>query len=393
MNLLDNLGSLKSNLTSPETKQNKTIKFIHASDLHLGSHQYEKSHRSDDFILALQEILTIAYENFVDFILFGGDVFNSLDILPGKMDAIIEVLQEFKKVTNGKILIIAIEGNHDIRRYSHGVKFCHRNQSWLKVCANLGLLVLLDADIRATSDQIFQPYDFEQGKGGKIQIKNITIYGTRYLGERPISQLSKIRKAIKKEKGIYTVLLQHFGVEGQMKQVPGVSLDLLKPLHHRIDYLALGHFHKQFVIDDWIYNPGSAEAVCSMDFCFKRGIFLVEISGIDYFTKKVTMIPLRNRKAIWRSIIIPCPFKNKNQFYAYIVKRLKETSEWKQSGMESPDKSFSYLFLTLRGMNPFVNQKFNSKELQNILNEQLPIIGARIYLKFESKSITLENYL
>jgi len=387
MSYLDNLGSLKLNETTPEAKSSQIVKFIHASDIHLGSRQYEKSLRSNDFIFVLKEILTIAYENSVDFILFGGDVFNSLEMLPGKMNAIIEVLTAFKKSTNGKIPIITIEGNHDIRRYSRGVKFDRRDQSWLKVCARIGLLVLLDADLQASPDQIFQPYEFEQVKGGKIQIKNVVIYGSRYLGERPISPLSKMRKAIKKEKGIYNVLLQHFGVEGQMRQVPGVSLDVLKPLQHRIDYLALGHFHKQFIIDNWVYNPGSAEAVCSMDFRFKRGIFLVEISGIDYFTKKVKMIPLKNRSAIWRSIIVPYQFKDKKHFYAYIVKSLKETFKGKR------DTSIPYLFLTLRGARPFLNRKINPKEFQNILNKELPIIGSKIYLKLHSKSITLENYL
>ena len=72
-----------------------------------------------------------------------------------------------------------------------------------------------------------------------------------------------------------------------MENVPGVKLDDIQPLRHRINYLALGHFHKQFILEDWIYNPGSTEAACSIDNSFKRGIFLAEISKkSEKFIKK-----------------------------------------------------------------------------------------------------------
>ena len=372
---------------------NLTTKFIHASDLHLGSHQYRKSLRSDDYIYALKEILDYAIDYSVDFILLGGDVFNSLDMLPGKMTIIIDILKKFKETTNKEVPIIAIEGNHDIRRYSRGVKFNHRNQSWLKVCAQLGLIILLDTDFQADPANIFQSYDFVRGRGGKIQIKNIVIYGSRYLGERPISELSLIRKAITKEKGIFNILLQHFGVEGQMKHVPGVPLDTLKPLHHRIDYLALGHFHKQYILDNWIFNPGSTEAVCSIDFMLNRGIFLVEINGYEPFKKKVRKIKLKNRRAIWKSIIIPYQFKNKRQFYNYIIETLKGAPEWCEKIIKSKENNEPFLILTLRGNKPFLNREINSKELESVLNEKLSIIGLIVYQKYDLKSITLENYL
>ena len=372
---------------------NHRTKFIHASDIHLGSNQYGKSLRSDDFINALKEILDHAIENSVDFILLGGDVFNSLEMLPSKMTNIFDILMNFKKATNDKVPIIAIEGNHDIRRYSRGVKFNHRDQSWLKVCAKLGLIVLLDADFRAQSNNIFQPYDYDEGSGGKIQVKNIVIYGSRYLGEKPISALSVIRKAIKKDKGIFNILLLHFGVEGQMEHVPGVSLEVLEPLHHRIDYLALGHFHKQFIIGDWIFNPGSAEAACSTDFKLNRGIFLVEINGHELFKKRIRKIKLNNRKAIWKTVKIPYEFKNKKDFYSYIIRTLKCAPEWREDKIKPRENNLPFLILTLRGVNPFPNREIKSRLIQSVLNEELPIIGIRIYQRYDSKPISLENYL
>ena len=98
-------------------------KFIHASDIHLGSHQYRNEDRANDFINAFEEILTNAVLHQVDFILLGGDVFTSLEMLPGKLTRVVDLLNDFKYETENKILIIAIEGNHDIRKFSKGQRF------------------------------------------------------------------------------------------------------------------------------------------------------------------------------------------------------------------------------------------------------------------------------
>lgn len=105
-----------------------SVKFIHASDIHLGCKQYRNTHRSNDFIHAFQEILSLACSHKVDFIILGGDVFTSIDMLPGNLNRIIDILTDFKD--NSSIPIIAIEGNHDIRRYSKGIKF-ERNVQFL----------------------------------------------------------------------------------------------------------------------------------------------------------------------------------------------------------------------------------------------------------------------
>jgi DNA repair exonuclease SbcCD nuclease subunit len=365
-------------------------KFIHASDIHLGSHQYENTSRSDDYIKTFQEILTLAIENKVDFIILSGDVFTSLEMLPGKLIEIIKMIKRFIKATENKVPIIAIEGNHDIRRFSRGMRFDHRDQSWLKLCADLDLIILLDADFQDPSGEIFKWYDHYCHEGGKLQVNNIVIYGTRYLGEQPISHLSKIRKGIKKEKGKFNILLQHFGVEGQMKNVPGIKLEMLNPLHHRVDYLALGHFHKQFILDDWVFNPGSTEAVCSIDFSFNRGVFLVEITGDKVFSKKIKKIKLKNRSHIWCSLRFRFQFKKKEEFYSYLIKHVKRAL---RSDGDNDNEERPVLLLKLSGIKPFLNQKINQREIQKILSKHLPITGAKVYLKFNHYRNTIIKYL
>ena len=133
----------------------KNVKFIHASDIHLGAAQYYNNERSIDFINTFQEILSLAEIHNVNFIILGGDVFTSLEMLPGHLTNIINILKKFKHDTKGNIPIISIEGNHDIRKFSRGTRFSQRGQSWLKLISSLGLIILLDADLEAPSHEVF----------------------------------------------------------------------------------------------------------------------------------------------------------------------------------------------------------------------------------------------
>jgi len=382
------------NFHNKSTNTQNVTRFIHASDIHLGSHQYRKEFRSDDFIRAFQEILELAIKHYVNFIILGGDVFTSLEMLPGNLTKIVDILRDFKEFINGSILIIAIEGNHDIRKFSRGIRFERRGQSWLKLLNSLGLIILLDADLEAPQEEIFEPYNFDINKGGKIQIKNIVIYGTRYLGEQPISFLSNIRKAIIKKSELFNILLQHFGIEGQMDNVPGIKLEYIQPLRHRIDYLALGHFHKQFILEDWIYNPGSSEAVCSMDNSYKRGVFLVEISRrFDRFVKKVEIIQLVNRKYLWETIYINFEMRNKHEIEKFIIDKLKSSVRYLNYDFHPSTPQMPILYLILKGIEPSKLCRINEKDLRIKICEILPIVDVRIYQKFVKSLKTLDNYI
>ena len=391
----DNCFELKlSNQIGLKGTTQNMVKFIHASDIHLGAAQYRNEYRAHDFIRAFREILELALKHSVDFVLLGGDIFTSLEILPGQLMKIVKILKDFKEFTMGSILIIAIEGNHDIRKFSRGIRFERRGQSWLKLLNSLGLIVLLDADLEAPSEEIFLPYDFDTKKGGKIQIKNVVIYGTRYLGEKPISFLSKIRKAIVKNNALYNVLLQHFGIEGQMENVPGVKLEDIQHLQHRVNYLALGHFHKQFIIGDWIYNPGSSEAACSMDNSFKRGVFLIEISKeFQEFVKKVKIFRLINRKYIWETIQLNFEYRNKNNLENFIINKLNSSLKYLNRNINPLNPQMPVLLLLLKGKEPSKLCKINEKELRRKICNLIPVVDVRIYKKFEMILRTLDNYI
>lgn len=390
------------NLSDPQlrnyerTQENdkRITKFIHASDIHLGSHQYRNNNRAYDFVFAFEEILKKAINHQVDFILLGGDVFTSLEMLPGILTKIVDILRDFKSKNEDRILIIAIEGNHDIRKFSRGVRFSHRGQSWLKFLASLGLIILLDAEINASPEKMFKPYDFRIRKGGKIKVKDVVIYGTSYLKEKPEDYFLSLKKGIIKDDGNFHILLQHFGIEGQMEHIPGVNYERIKPLKERVNYLALGHYHLQFILDDWVYNPGSSEAACAPDFSFKRGAFLVSIHKEEKYFKEVEKIQLSNRTSRWETIFFKTEFRTKEKMYEEIIFRLKKYFDsGKNSNLTTHNNHSPVLFLLLKGRMPFHKCKIDKKELTKIVCENLPVVDVRIYLKFSNDLTTIDTFV
>ncbi|MFX0134150.1 MAG: exonuclease SbcCD subunit D [Candidatus Hodarchaeota archaeon] len=374
-----------------QKNNNNSVSFIHASDIHFGCQQYRNYYRSNDFIHAFEEILSFAVVHKVDFILLCGDVFTSLDILPEKMNKIVKILNDFKTYTKGSIPIIAIEGNHDLRKYTRGIRV-NNGQSWLKFISNLGLIILLDADITISPEKMFPFYNFDTHEGGKIQIKNVMIYGTRFFGDRNGDYLQRIKKGIKKDYRYFHILLQHFGIEGQMENVPGMKLQEIQPLKECINYLALGHYHKQFILDDWIYNPGSSEAACSIDYSYKRGVFLVKILGKETFTKKIQVIRLNNRKYKWIALKLPIQFEDKNKLTIFLLKQLKSLLKDLRSDIEPSNAQMPILYLKLEGKKPLKSCKINEKKLGKIICNKFPVVDVKIYHKFTNYITTLDNF-
>jgi exonuclease SbcD len=74
------------------------------------------------------------------------------------------------------------------------------------------------------------------------------------------------------------VLLLHTGVEGILPQLHGLpTRQQFEPLRELVDYVALGHVHKPYAIDDWLYNPGSTETWGAEEAAWERGYYYVEV--------------------------------------------------------------------------------------------------------------------
>ncbi|MEJ2276190.1 MAG: metallophosphoesterase [Candidatus Lokiarchaeota archaeon] len=331
------------------SEKGNVTRFIHAGDIHLGSHQYRNHSRAQDFIEMFKEILSLSLFYQVNFILIAGDVFNSREILPSILNRIIKILRLFK----------ILDGNFDDR-----------------------------------DENIYPEFNFKTRKGGKSTFNDAVIYGNRYLGNKFLQYLPKISNAIPKNDGLIHILIQHLGIEGQMINVPGIKLEILNALKEKVDYLALGHYHKQYTIGEWIFNPGSSDASCILDFNLKRGLFLVELfkNSKGRCEKKIKMLKLHNRAHLTEIIYVNKFFLHKEQYYNFILMDLK-----KRIRIERVKDEFQkqpVLILILRGIKPSEQCKINKRHLRNLICNIFPFIEVKIYYKFNKEiKTTLKNFL
>ena len=250
--------------------------FIHTADNHLGYEQYGVKERFNDFAHAFLAVIEDAIARRADFVVIAGDLFNKRAIDALTMIQAQEALQRLKAAG---IPAIAIEGNHDRSYYRDGV-------SWLQFLGWEGLLYLLNPTVREGNlvlgswDQQTMRGAYVDLLGGAIRVYGLPWYGagTARMMEQLAHELARTR-AEEDAAGVqYRVLLLHSGVEGQLPQLHGLpTRQQFEPLHGLIDYVALGHVHKPYEIDDWLYNPGSTETWGAEESAWDRGYYYVQV--------------------------------------------------------------------------------------------------------------------
>jgi exonuclease SbcD len=248
------------------------MNFIHASDLHLGYAQYGLEERFRDYARAFQTVIKYAIDHRAEFILISGDLFHKRNINAPTYFQAYKVLIELKE-KSPSTQVYAIEGNHDLAYHAD-------KNSWLEILNSQGLLKLIK--IKEANGLSLM--------GDHVELKNVRIFGVRYIGANTTSSIPRIADEIKKiesEHGKkYTILMMHFGLEGQVKQSEAgeIPYSSLMPLKEVVDYLALGHYHMQYEMDGWIFNPGSIEMISMNEFGLPKGFYHVKESGAKLIT-------------------------------------------------------------------------------------------------------------
>ena len=246
------------------------MKFLHISDIHLGCTRYQLAESPRDFFDAWIDVLQkYAIDERVDFVLMCGDFFHKRNVPPETMNYAFAGLSLLKEAG---IPAIAIEGNHD-------QKHNDSDYSWLRSLSNWNLLYLLEPK-NAEGGMSYQPWDADYAVGGFVDIGRARVFGSHWYGASANWAIPMLTDAIKENRreGAFHVLLLHTDVEGhQTHPIPALSLANLKELKSVTDYVALGHTHKSYEIDNWAFNPGSLEVTSIDDFRETRGAFLVEV--------------------------------------------------------------------------------------------------------------------
>lgn len=266
-----------------------SLRFLHTADIHLGYQQYNSKERFNDFGRAFLRVVESACTEKVDFFLLAGDFFEKRTVDPLAMRQAVEGLQRLKAAG---IPVIAVEGNHERAHY--------RDQlSWLEFLDGIGLLILLDA--RPKDGRIaLTPYSPDEG-GAYVDLPGgVRVYGLKYYGAATERVLSLFQQALSELPGpqpAYSILLMHAGLEGVLARCSGaVPRQAIEPLRPYLNYVALGHIHKPYEIDGWIYNPGSLET-WSMDEAewTNRGYYAVDLAAHSAMTHEAQLVPTKRR--------------------------------------------------------------------------------------------------
>jgi len=248
------------------------MNFIHASDLHLGYAQYGLEERFRDYARAFKSVINYAIDHKAEFILISGDLFHKRNINAPTYLQAYKVLLELKE-RSPSTQVYAIEGNHDLAFYQDG-------KSWLEILNSQGLLRLIR----------LKEADGVKLMGDHVELDNIRIFGVRYIGANTTSSIQQIADEIRKIEAVsgekFTILMMHFGLEGQVKQSEAgeIPYSSLMPLREVVDYLALGHYHMQYEMGDWIFNPGSIEMISMNEYGLPKGFYHVKESGAKLIT-------------------------------------------------------------------------------------------------------------
>jgi len=255
------------------------MKFLHLADVHLGCTRYQLAESPRDFFDAWMDVLQRhAIDEKVDFVLMCGDFFHKRSIPPETMNYAVEGLQLLK--TAG-IPTVMIEGNHD-------QKHNDSEYSWLRSLADWGLLYLLEP-VSDDGSITLDKWDENVRRGGFIDIGRTRIFGSHWYGASAnwaIPMLTREINANRRDNAFHIVML-HTDVEGhQTHPIPALSIESLLELKDAADYVALGHTHRRFEIDNWAFNPGSIEITSISDYRETRGVYLVKVADDNSISAK-----------------------------------------------------------------------------------------------------------
>lgn len=243
--------------------------FLHLGDVHLGNDQYGRKERAQDFADAFHYALDYAIEHRVDFIIVAGDLFERATLDPMTFD---QALTGLNRLAASRIPFFAIAGNHDRARYGQEI-------GWLESLGRQGFLQYLDAV--AGGAVSLAKWSYEEGIGGYLDYKGVRLVGFKYIGAatpRVVEELGRQLAELNSGERPYTVAMIHAGLDGEVPNFRAeLTYEQLAPLRGIADYVALGHLHKHYVREDWVYNPGSLETWNASEVQWERGFLHVEV--------------------------------------------------------------------------------------------------------------------
>jgi DNA repair exonuclease SbcCD nuclease subunit len=240
------------------------VRFIHASDAHLGYRQYHLQERQQDFMNAFQEFVEKTKELSPDFIVFAGDLFND----PHPSNVVLS--SAIESIDSLKLPFLVVPGSHDAV-YSSSVG------------------TVLDPLHKGGHIQYLplKPFEF-----GEVYVYGMRNFRTRIEFEKFGKEF--FRKHPPTPKGKYNIFVLHQGVDFSKLNLHPAEVELYPgELPKGFQYYASGHFHMPayFRFNQGFYAySGSLETTDYTQYEYEKGFYLVEVES-DGETK-ITRIPI-----------------------------------------------------------------------------------------------------
>ena len=251
--------------------------------MHLGTGRQIHPDRYLDFFNVFDEVLQAAIDERVDALLIAGDLFDTKEPDVETLSRTIALLKRLKD-THPTIEVLAIEGNHDIRKRAIGV---YRNQQGaLDVLASAGLLRVLRPERESGDDG--DDLDWEAATFHAPH-HDVSILGLGYQREHPENRFNDALPYIENElSDRQVIMLQHMMLAPEGMVYHGATHpSSLHQAPSNLKYVGLGHGHSRIVPGHAFHQelfcaPGSLEFIHVRNVGkdpASRGYFLVEMRG------------------------------------------------------------------------------------------------------------------
>ncbi len=362
--------------------------FVHTADNHLGYEQYGVKERFNDFAKAFYSVVDDAVARKVDFFVISGDLFNkrAIDAL-----TLIQARAALKKLSDAGIPAIGIEGNHDRSYYRDGV-------SWLQFLAYLGELKLLNPVVHDGEPQITEwSQDSMQGLYVPLKDGRIRVYGLPWYGAstaRVMKGFADALAAAREEEdaaGVeYRVLLMHTGVEGILPQLQGLPTRAeFEPLRGLVDYVALGHVHKPYEIDNWLFNPGSTETWGAEESAWDRGYYAVQVDTdvAPGESKHVAQHMTNPRRPFVRFPFRVDSLSDPTSFYEHFEREVRQQARIHADTLDRK----AVVDVALTGVFAVDSAAIERSRLEDIVKQQFNPLIARIHDSARSNAYELDG--
>src|ERR1035437_3223997 len=271
---------------------------------------------------------------------------------------------------------VAIEGNHD-------QKHTDTEYSWLRSLSKWGLLKLLEP-VTVDSNFVYEEWNDTTKKGGYIDIGQARIFGSEWYGASANWAIPMLIEAIKANRraDAFHILMLHTDVEGhQMHPIPALSLSALKELKSVVDYVALGHTHKHYEIDNWAFNPGSIEITNITEFRETRGVFLVEVDDANNISAE--HIQDYHFRPFQQLVFPVTGYSDAKEITADLLDQIR-----REARVHEEDKPRPIIEIALRGQLGFPN---STLEMQKMRDETLKRTGA-LHVRIKNQTVP-KDYL